>query len=252
VPAESVAPSPLGLRSAGVPVRPNASHHPRRSGHLPRVLAGDLRSPTAALSLSVHQLYELRPTLVDHPATAVRSAANLDARLSHVRRLPGRIRASRRPPVSRSADRLSGVRSALTLLDHDGQAWSKETWPCAGPSARSAQAGSWPSKDSAGSAGRGRDERGGSPAAARSQTAAGQAAGDHAEQPGRDRGAAGYGCGGRRTSVPGRSDSAAGPPPRPAIQRRHRLVRRARQSATGRHVAVHPLHHLLLRTPRGR
>ena len=83
---------------------------PRRSGHLPGVSGRNPRSVRAPLQLSLYQLHQLRPALVDHRAIALRSAADLDGLLRDVRRLSGRVRQSGRPAFSRPADRLSALR----------------------------------------------------------------------------------------------------------------------------------------------
>ncbi len=75
----------------------------------------------AALSLSVHQLHELRAAVVDHRATALRPAAHVDGRLRHVPRLPAEYEnpADRRFHAQPIACPQCGP--ALELLDADGR-----------------------------------------------------------------------------------------------------------------------------------
>ena len=130
----------------------------------------------------------------------------------------------------------------LTLLDAAGRPLAERDLGLA-PGSRRRLRGPDPGPPRTGRvpADRGRDQRGGGPAAARAQTAAGQAAGGHVAYAGRDPPSLpGIRRRGRRAPVAGRSDSAAGPAVTTRhVYRRHRPVRRARQSATGRHVAVH-------------
>ena len=67
-------------------VSPPRPHDSGRLGDLPRMSGRDSRSCRAARRLSFYQLHELRPTMVDHPAAALRSAQHVDgARLPCVR-----------------------------------------------------------------------------------------------------------------------------------------------------------------------
>ena len=65
-----------------------------------------------ALSLSVHQLHQLRPALLDRHRRALRPPADDDGRVRDVRALPGRVRGPARPPLSRPAERLPRMRAA--------------------------------------------------------------------------------------------------------------------------------------------
>ena len=101
-----------------------------------RECLAEIRDPVAAaLQLSVHQLHELRPAVVDHRAVALRPAADLDGRVCDVSRVPGGIRRSGRPAVSRPADRLPALRADAATArprgPRDGRA-AKRPWtrPC--------------------------------------------------------------------------------------------------------------------------
>ena len=65
-----------------------------------------------ALSLSVHQLHELRPPLHDRARRSLRPAEHDDGGLRDVRRVPGGVPRSARPPLPRPAERLRGLRAA--------------------------------------------------------------------------------------------------------------------------------------------
>ena len=82
---------------------------------LRRLSPRDRRPGRPALSISVHQLYELRSALHDHPSDAVRPAVDYDGYLSDVRGLPARIRRSCQPAVSRPTQRLPDVRAAVPV-----------------------------------------------------------------------------------------------------------------------------------------
>ena len=70
--------------------------------------------PPIAGSIPVHQLYGLRPALLDLRVT-VRPAADDDARLADVRRLAPGVRRSARPPLSRAARCVSPLRPVVFL-----------------------------------------------------------------------------------------------------------------------------------------
>ena len=90
-----------------------AADDPRRSGHVPRVPGRNPRSVAAPLPLSVHQLHQLRPAVVDHRAVALRPAADLDGRVSRCARTAGPSTTIRPTGVftpSRSPARAAGRR----------------------------------------------------------------------------------------------------------------------------------------------
>ena len=64
------------------------------------------------LPLSLPQLHQLRPALHHHPPHSLRPPADFDGALPDVPRLPGRVRRPGKPPLSRPAQRLLGLRSA--------------------------------------------------------------------------------------------------------------------------------------------
>ncbi len=85
----------------------------RRHRHLCRLpdrAAGLGRPP---LPLPVHQLHELRSAVHDRTGRPLRSAADHDGTVCHVRRVPPRVRRPARSALPRSAERLPALRSAI-------------------------------------------------------------------------------------------------------------------------------------------
>src|SRR5262247_4198410 len=70
------------------------------------------RSITPPVPLSVYQLHELRPSFYDPRKASLRSREYEHASIFDVQALPLRIRRSARPPLSCTAQRLSGLRSS--------------------------------------------------------------------------------------------------------------------------------------------
>ena len=102
-----------GLRDRREPrARETARLDPRRPRDLLRLPGRDLRPRQSALPVSVHQLHQLRPPLHDRPRRALRPSRDDDGAVSHVRRLPARVRLAARPPLPRPAQRLPGLRAA--------------------------------------------------------------------------------------------------------------------------------------------
>ena len=62
--------------------------------------------------LPVRQLHQLRAAVHHRHARALRQAGDHDGRLPDVRRLPGRVRRPRRPPLPRATQRVPGLRPA--------------------------------------------------------------------------------------------------------------------------------------------
>ena len=84
----------------------------RRRGDLRRLPARTVRSQRPALSLSISELHQLRSALHHYTPHSLRSSADLDGALYHVRGLSGGVRRSHQPPFPRATQRLPGVRTA--------------------------------------------------------------------------------------------------------------------------------------------
>ena len=136
-------------RQPAFPIRTSAWRRPAPQPTIPADLATcdalpgrDRRPGRAPLSLPVYQLHQLRAAMVDHPATALRPAADFDGRVRVVPGLPGGVRAIR--PTGGFTPSRSPVRECGPALRCSDRRW----------------AASWPLSDGAGG-GRGRVGRAG-------------------------------------------------------------------------------------------
>ena len=98
------------LQSAAALPSGAAADNSRRPGHLRPLPGRDRRPGPAPLSLSVYQLHQLRPAIVDHSPTPLRPPADFDGRFSRSARSAGRNTRSGRPALPCPANSLSAVR----------------------------------------------------------------------------------------------------------------------------------------------
>ena len=75
-----------------------------------------VRPQRPALSLSVHQLHQLRAALHHHPRYSVRPAQHINGNISYVPGMSRGIRKSPGPPLPRPAQRLLAVRTSSRTL----------------------------------------------------------------------------------------------------------------------------------------
>src|SRR6478609_3563384 len=80
--------------------------------HLSRLHCGYSGSGEPPVSVSLYELHELRPTLLDHSVSTVRPGEYDNGGLRDVRSVPERVRRSDGPSLSRATQRVSRVRTA--------------------------------------------------------------------------------------------------------------------------------------------
>ena len=102
--------APLGERSFAIRESPRgaAADAPGDTGHgdVRRLPARAVRPPGPPPPVPVHQLHQLRTALHDRARRSLRPTADDDGRIRDVRRLPGGVRRSVGPALSRPAERM--------------------------------------------------------------------------------------------------------------------------------------------------
>ena len=112
---------PLGYKE--FEIRESTDHGGKSALILPDIATCDdclretFRSAGSALSLSLHQLHQLRTAFLHHRSAPLRSGQHLNEKVRDVRRLRSRILQPSEPPFPCRADRLPALRSPVDSLE---------------------------------------------------------------------------------------------------------------------------------------